>query len=84
MIFKVPSNPNHCMICTKKKIPPSCTDARAVGSIFLVISGESPNSIYCPFATRTWQGMPSSQPGCSGQTEDRCGAVLWEQLPKSI
>lgn len=29
----------------------------AVGSIFLVISGESLNSIYCPSAVRAWQGM---------------------------
>lgn len=53
----------------------------AVGSIFLVIYGESLNSIYCPSAVRAHQGMPSSQLGCSGQAEDRCGAALGSSCP---
>lgn len=70
------------MICTKKKTPPSCRcQGTAVGSIFLVISGESLSSIFCPSAVRAWQGMASSQLGCSGQAEDRCSAALGSSCP---
>lgn len=53
----------------------------AVGSIFLVISGESLNLIYGPSAVRAQQGMPSSQRGCSSQAEDRCSAAFGSSCP---
>lgn len=53
----------------------------AVGSIFLVISGESLNLIYCPSAVRAWWEMPSSQLGCSSQAEDHCGYTLGSSCP---